>query len=140
MRAVDRFDFARGNRFTTYAAWAIMNDLARYDRKQRRHQSRAVGLYDVCLATEEPDTERYEREEAQDVRRATVERLLSRLDGRERRILECRHGIDGGPGRSLQKIGLDLGISKERVRQLEQRAHSKLRSLARREAIGLASL
>jgi hypothetical protein len=32
MRAVDRFDFARGNRFNTYATWAIIKELARYDR------------------------------------------------------------------------------------------------------------
>jgi RNA polymerase primary sigma factor len=132
---VDLFDFARGNRFTTYAAWAIINELARYDRSRRRHSSRTVGLYDVCLATEESDCEWYEREEAQDVCRAAAERLLSRLDRRERRILEYRHGIGGVAEQSLNQIGRHLGISKQRVRQIEQRAHSKLRRLARLEAI-----
>jgi RNA polymerase primary sigma factor len=140
MHAVDRFDFARGNRFTTYATWAIVNELTRYDRLQRRRSSRAVGLHADCLATIESDSERYEREEAQDVCRAAVDRLLGRLNWRERRILECRHGIGGGAEHSLKQIGRDLGISKERVRQIEQRAHAKLRSFARLEAIELSEL
>jgi RNA polymerase primary sigma factor len=74
------------------------------------------------------------------VGRAAVERLLSRLDGRERRILESRHGIGGVAEQSLQQIGRELGISKERVRQIEQRAHAKLRRLAGLEAIELSSL
>ena len=74
------------------------------------------------------------------MRRAAVDRLLGRLGGRERRILESRHGIGGGPEHSLAQIGRDLGISKERVRQIEQRAHAKLRSFARLEAIELSEL
>jgi RNA polymerase primary sigma factor len=135
MQAANRFDFARGNRFSTYATWAILNELVRYDRKQRRHRDRIVALYEDCLATQEAAGEQYEREEAQDASRAVVERLLGRLDGRERRILEFRHGIGGIPEHSLNEIGRDLGISKERVRQIEQSAHAKLRHLAHLEAI-----
>jgi RNA polymerase primary sigma factor len=135
MHAGDRFDFARGNRFTTYATWAIINDLVRYDRRQRRCSSRAVSLNVDGLATEEPESVLYEREEAQDVCRAAVERLLRRLDGRERWIIVNRNGIGGVPEQTLSQIGLDLGISKERVRQIEERAHAKLRSFARLEAI-----
>ena len=46
-----------------------------------------------------------------------------------------RNGIGGVPEQTLKQISLDLGISKERVRQLEERAHAKLRSFARLAAL-----
>ncbi len=80
-------------------------------------------------------SDQYETVEAQDESRAVVERLLRRLDRRERRIIVNRNGIGGVPEQTLKQISLDLGISKERVRQLEERAHAKLRSFARLAAL-----
>ena len=68
MLAVDHFDFARGNRFSTYATWAIINELTRYDRRESRHRSRTVATYLDSLAAEDPEGERYERKEFQDRR------------------------------------------------------------------------
>ena len=50
MQAVDRFDFARGNRFSTYATWAIINELARHDRRESRRRHRSVALSQDALA------------------------------------------------------------------------------------------
>ena len=80
-------------------------------------------------------SDQYETDEAQDESRAAVERLLRRLDRRERRIIVNRNGIGGVPERTLKQIGVDLGIGRERVRQIEQRAEAKLRSFARLEGI-----
>jgi len=55
-----------------------------------------------------------------------VEQLLAPLDPRERAIIEMRHGFDGGGGCSMGEISRRLGLSRERVRQLEHRAHAKL--------------
>jgi RNA polymerase primary sigma factor len=132
MEAAERFDVARGYRFSTYATWAIFNELTRRDRKEWCRRKRSVPLSYDSLAT--PDV-RSEQNEAHDERRKAVERLLSRLDKRERWIMVNRHGIGGVPQQTLKQIGLDLGISKERARQLEERAHAKLRGFARLEAI-----
>jgi RNA polymerase primary sigma factor len=140
MQAVDRFDFARGHRFSTYATWAILNELTRHYRKECRRRNRSVALFQDSLASPDTESERFDEEQAQDHRRAAVERLLRRLDGRERRIVVNRHGIGGVPEQTLNQIGLDLGISKERVRQIEERAHAKLRGFARLEAIEPSNL
>jgi RNA polymerase primary sigma factor len=138
--AVDRFDCARGTRFSTYASWAILNELALYDRRRKRQRHWPVALYEDALAAPDPGSAAHEVEEVQDRRREAVGRWLDRLDQRERRILASRHGFGGGPGQSLQQIGRDLGISKERVRQLVARAHDKLRKFARLEAFELAEI
>jgi RNA polymerase primary sigma factor len=135
VQAVDRFDFARGYRFCTYATWAIINEMARSDRKRRRRTSRLFEMFQDYPATREPESERCEREVERDSNRVAAERLLGRLEGRERRIVEHRHGIGGVPERTLEQIGLEMGISKGRVRQIEKRAYAKLRKLAGREAI-----
>ena len=63
-----------------------------------------------------------------------VHLLLDQLEEREAMILRARFGFDDAP-KSLAAIGRELGISRERVRQIESRARSKLRALAREKAL-----
>jgi DNA-directed RNA polymerase sigma subunit (sigma70/sigma32) len=56
----------------------------------------------------------------------SLEPLLQRLDGRERMIMRARYGLDG-PERTLRELAQALGVSAERVRQIEGRALDKLR-------------
>ncbi|MBD0330756.1 MAG: sigma-70 family RNA polymerase sigma factor [Thermoleophilia bacterium] len=56
--------------------------------------------------------------------------LLARLTAREREIVDARFGLDGRPSESLREVGERLGLSAERVRQLEERALAKLRQAA----------
>jgi RNA polymerase primary sigma factor len=60
-----------------------------------------------------------------------IRALLGSLNDRERMILRARYGLDG-PEESLRDIGERIGLSGERVRQIEQRALGKLRAAARR--------
>jgi RNA polymerase primary sigma factor len=133
IQAVDGFDFARGNRFSTYATWAIRNKLAENVRRFMRGRVHLHGLFEESLAAPDSNIDEHELEEAQNQRRSVVKRWLGRLDKRERRILISRYGLDGDPEQTLAQIGQKLGITKERVRQLVVRAHAKLRKLARRE-------
>lgn len=63
-----------------------------------------------------------------------VHDLLQHLEPREAAILRARFGFDG-PSKSLAAIGRELGLSRERVRQLETRARAKLRALAKDKAL-----
>lgn len=58
------------------------------------------------------------------------ERLLNVLDEREREIIKLRYGLEGLEPKTLEEVGEMLGISRERVRQLEQRALKKLKAVA----------
>jgi RNA polymerase sigma factor (sigma-70 family) len=58
---------------------------------------------------------------------AEIARLLEPLDDREREILRLHFGLDRGQPRTLEEIGNSLNLSRERIRQIEHRAMSKLR-------------
>jgi RNA polymerase primary sigma factor len=136
IRAVERFDYARGNKFSTYATWAIRNNFARAFRGAARPRHRSLLGHDEDLeAAVDPRADELERSDVQERRQEACARLLGRLDDRERRIIVGRFGIGGAPVRTLKQIGTELGITRERVRQLEARAQDKLRRLARAEEL-----
>jgi RNA polymerase primary sigma factor len=131
MRAVEKFDFSRGNKFSTYASWAIMKNFARSipDEKTRRERF-VTGNEEIFDAAEDKRTDEQECLAAAEQATAKVNRLLEFLEPREREIIRMRAGLDNGAdGMTLEKIGEKLGITKERVRQLNVRAMKKLRSL-----------
>ncbi|MGP0068776.1 MAG: sigma-70 family RNA polymerase sigma factor [Isosphaeraceae bacterium] len=132
--AVDGFDFSRGYKFSTYATWAIRNELGRNDRRSIRLRRHPFTAYEASLTAPGTGVDTREREEVLERRRSVVRRWLRRLNTRERRILASRYGIGGAPRQSLAKIGQELGISRERVRQIADRAKVKLRKIARLEA------
>jgi RNA polymerase primary sigma factor len=58
-----------------------------------------------------------------------VQGLLSKLPARELTILQRRFGLDGGEGLTLSEIGAELGVTRERIRQLQNEALTRLRAL-----------
>jgi DNA-directed RNA polymerase sigma subunit (sigma70/sigma32) len=58
---------------------------------------------------------------------AEIEKLLSGLDARERRIIGLRFGLDRGEPRTLEEVGEHFDLTRERIRQIEAKAMSKLR-------------
>ncbi|MBI3821457.1 MAG: sigma-70 family RNA polymerase sigma factor [Planctomycetes bacterium] len=131
MRAVEKFDYSRGNKFSTYASWAIMKNFARSipDEKNRRERF-VTGNEEVFDVAEDKRTQEQECVAAAVQASDKVNRLLEHLEPRERDIIRMRAGLDNGDeGMTLEKIGEKLGITKERVRQLNVRAMKKLRTI-----------
>jgi len=131
MRAVEKFDYSRGNKFSTYASWAIMKNFARsIPGEMHRRERFLTGNEDVFDAAEDKRTDEQEVLAAAEQASAKVNRLLEYLEPREREIIRMRAGLDSGAeGMTLEKIGEKLGITKERVRQLNVRAMKKLRTI-----------
>ena len=60
-----------------------------------------------------------------------VETVLNQLTDRERRVLELRFGLGDGRSRTLEEVGREFGVTRERIRQIEAKALRKLRHPSR---------
>jgi RNA polymerase primary sigma factor len=197
MRAVDKFEYERGFKFSTYATWWIrqaiqrgladqsrtiripvhmietMNRVKRVTRDLTSELGRQPTLDEIsAVLSEDPKTaltaERVE--EIQKLGREPVsletpvgeedgtelgslipdsaaispldavtdvmlkeqlERVLDSLDGREQRVIRLRFGLDDGHARTLEEVGREFGLTRERIRQIESGALRKLRHPSR---------
>lgn len=132
MRAVDRFDFSRGYKFSTYASWAIMKNYARSIPEERYRYTRYVTGREELLdaAADRSSAAGAAQPTDNDGLRSALACFLGQLDGREREILTCHYGLDQNhQPTTLEQLGARFGVTKERVRQIEKRALAKLRKL-----------
>ena len=137
IRAVEKFDISRGNRLSTYASWAIMKNFARTIPAEFRRQDRfRTSHSEMFSTTEDARADQYEQESAQLRRESHVKKILDRLDEREQQIVTSRFGlIRGQEPLTLQQVGAAMGVTKERIRQIQSRAMGKLRKAAAEERI-----
>jgi RNA polymerase primary sigma factor len=130
MQALDKFDYSRGFRFSTYATHAICRAYYRIGKKATR-QPIPFDPHTRFTELEIPDS-RSSNETAGGQLQAiqALDQLIDLvLDDRERAILIARYGLGrDGDSMTLRDIGTKLELSKERIRQLQVRAIEKLKT------------
>ena len=133
LRAVEKFDSARGFKFSTYACRAILKGFSRIAVKSNRYHAMFPTEFDPGM----------ERSNEMDIRRqsvatSAVEDLHDIIAGNqaeltdvERRVIESRFAVnrpEDTKAMTLAEVGEVIGVTKERVRQIQNRALEKLRS------------
>ncbi len=131
LNAVEKFDFSRGNKFSTYATTAIHHQMVARLHRVRRDGDR-VHLQQSETLDAVPGEGRSVESQASV---AEIGRLLGamieRLDEREQHIVRSRFGLTSAEAtKTIKSIAEDFGVTKQRVQQLQVRALNKLRDMA----------
>ena len=134
VRSVDKFDCERGFKFSTYACRAILKAFSRYGAKQTRYRQRVPFEFDPELESADGGVHQdlHGGNEPLELIRRVVRENNADLSEVEQEILHYRFGLFAGqnpPRLTLEQVGRRIGMTKERVRQLQNRALEKLREV-----------
>lgn len=114
-RAVDYYDYTRNFKFSTYATWAVYNTMGRTAQDLFKHDAVHCGEIDTVSPTLTTGEAEQKEKHDDDHFKVLVSKLLSFAHERERDVLHRRFFV----GETLDAIGKDMGVTKERVRQIE---------------------
>lgn len=123
LRVVDLFDVRFGFRFSTYAGKAIRREMLRTIRRKQEYERRVLTYPELDPESPSEELDAFDREQL-----GLVSEILESMPDREREILKQRFGFqDEGETLSYRKLGLQFGVSPERVRQLVERSFDRVR-------------
>ena len=138
MKAVEKFDYTTGNRFSTYATWALYRNFARTIPDERKRVERfRPGDVSLLELKQDHRSSPLQAERAYAEQTSQVQRFMRELNERERKIVEMRYGFGAADSKpqTLRQVGKNMGVTKERVRQIEIRALEKMRRVAEEEKL-----
>lgn len=131
IRAARCFKPERGFKFSTYATRSIFSALR--ESRMGRHARRCRRFSDLSedaerMAASKPAPAQPEpTEHAEQI--ASIRRVLCLLDDRTQMVIRLRYGLDGIPRMRLSDVGETLGVTRERVRQLQAKGEADLRRI-----------
>jgi RNA polymerase sigma factor (sigma-70 family) len=131
LRAVDKFDAGRGYKFSTYACRAILKAFSRQGMKLSKYRQRFPTDFDPKLEKSNYlETKRadFEKDAAEEVRTIVMDNRAD-LTAVERTVIEHRFGLESGNEKpmTLEQVGQIIGVTKERVRQIQNKAMEKIK-------------
>tara|TARA_R110002072_G_scaffold303069_2_gene492743 strand:- start:91971 stop:93617 length:1647 start_codon:yes stop_codon:yes gene_type:complete len=137
IRAIEKFDYSRGTKFSTYATWALMRSFARSIPKEGTQLERfRTGSESVLTDKKDGRRAASVDEKLAANQYDTLGSILGQLNEREQEAISLRFSLHGTSGpMTLEQIGDRLGVSKERTRQIINTGLEKLRKIA--DDIGL---
>lgn len=149
MKAAEKFEPDRGFRFSTYATWWIRQSITRAIADQGRVIRIPVHLVESINRVKkttgellrkngrEPTAEEIavrldmEPDRVRELLRRELANVLKSLTPREERVLTLRFGLEDGQARTLEELGKEFNVTRERIRQIEAKALRKLRHPSR---------
>ena len=131
LRSVEKFDASRGFKFSTYACRSILKSFSRLATGTGRYRQHFPVEFDPDLERSDYDAQRHEmqRDDSIEALRDILIRNRAKLTDVERTIVMERFAIgSGGKGRTLAEVGKVVGLTNERVRQIQNLALEKIRA------------
>ncbi len=126
-----------GVRFSTYASRSIARSLTRAASTEARWRRRFVTGYPALSeVASEPRDDAQGPEADPGKTQVSVREMIGRLSGRERAVIAARFGLGAEGWKTFRQLGQEMGVTRERARQIQSVALERLRRLAREQGIG----